>query len=136
MTSRPYTVLMALIGAVCLYALARLLFFDQARSLATYRVQGILIGYGLGLVTAQVLGRIRTKKFNGWITMMRCGVPGNGMFMRAACAMMFLGPVNVPQEERAAGGHVLDDVRRWRATHPHWRARLRHALSRRRAATA
>jgi len=30
--------------------------------------------------------------------MFGCSVPGNGMLMRAACAQIFPGPVNVPQE--------------------------------------
>ncbi len=104
MTSRPYTVLGALIGEVCVYTLVHLLFSGQTRSLPTYLVQGVLIGCGLSLVTAQVLARIRAVNVNGWMTMLRCGVPGNGMFMRAASSMMSLGPVNVPQE--ASGGTI------------------------------
>jgi len=61
-------------------------------------MQGILIGGGLAFVTAQVFARIKATKVNGWITMFGCSVPGNGMLMRAACAQIFPGPVNVPQE--------------------------------------
>jgi hypothetical protein len=42
--------------------------------------------------------RIKATKVNGWITMFGCGVPGNGMLLRAAHAQIFLGPINVPQE--------------------------------------
>lgn len=37
-------------------------------------------------------------KVNGWITMLGCGVPGNGPLTRATCTWMFPGPVNVPDE--------------------------------------
>jgi hypothetical protein len=49
-------------------------------------------------VTAQILGRTKAKKVNGWITIYGCGVPGNGTLLRAACYQIFPGPVNVPQE--------------------------------------
>ncbi|HEY7284872.1 MAG TPA: DUF1214 domain-containing protein [Vicinamibacterales bacterium] len=61
-------------------------------------MQGILIGWGLAFVTAQVLARIKSTKINGWITMLGCGLPGNGMLLRAAQAQVFPGPINVPQE--------------------------------------
>jgi hypothetical protein len=61
-------------------------------------VQGFLIGIGLAFVTAQLFARIKATKVNGWTTMFGCGVPGNGMLFRAACAQIFPGPVNVPQE--------------------------------------
>jgi hypothetical protein len=35
---------------------------------------------------------------NGWSITMKCGVPGNDILLRAACAQIFPGPVNVPQE--------------------------------------
>ena len=61
-------------------------------------VQGFLVGIGLAFVTAQVYARIKATRVNGWITMFGCGVPGQGMLFRAACAQLFPGPVNVPQE--------------------------------------
>jgi hypothetical protein len=61
-------------------------------------VQGVLIGIGLAFVTAQIYARIKATKVNGWITIFGCGMPGNGMLFRAACAQIFPGPVNVPQE--------------------------------------
>jgi len=50
---------------------------------------------------------------NGWITLFGCGVPGNGMLFRAACALRFPGPVNIPQEamywitSKNGAGHKL-----------------------------
>jgi len=64
----------------------------------THVVQGIIIGGVLAFITAQLLGRTKIKKVNGWSTMYGFGVPGNGMLVRAASYQVFPGPVNVPQE--------------------------------------
>jgi hypothetical protein len=61
-------------------------------------VQGILIGFALAFITAQIYARIKATKINGWITMFGLGEPGNGMLLRAAQAQLFPGPVNVSQE--------------------------------------
>lgn len=61
-------------------------------------IQGVLIGAGLAFVTAQIYARIKAKRINGWITMIGLGKPGNGMFLRAAHAQLFPGPVNIPEE--------------------------------------
>lgn len=61
-------------------------------------VQGFLVGFGLAVVTIEIYARIKATRINGWITMFGCGVPSNGMLMRAACARIFPGPVNVPEE--------------------------------------
>jgi hypothetical protein len=98
--SRTYTYFIALVGVVCAYFIVRLLFFTDlsTRTVQSDVVQGVLIGAGLAFTTAQVYGRIKGTKVNGWVTMYGCGVPGNGMFLRAAHAWTFLGPINVPQE--------------------------------------
>ncbi len=98
--SRFYTYLMAIIGAVCAYFLIRLFFFTDlsTRTVPGDVLQGILIGVGLALVMAQVYGRIKGSKINGWVTMYGCGEPGNGMFLRAAHSWVFLGPIQVPAE--------------------------------------
>ncbi len=98
--TRTYTYLIALVGVVCAYFIIRLLFFTNlsTRTVQSDVIQGILIGAGLAFVTAQVYGRLRATKVNGWITMFGCGVPGNGMFLRAAHAWVFPGPINVPEE--------------------------------------
>jgi hypothetical protein len=84
------------------------------RSIRTDVVQGIIVGGVLGFVTAQVFARIKAAKVNGWITLFGCGVPGNGMLFRAACALIFPGPVNVPEEamywmtSKDGAGHRLN----------------------------
>ena len=84
--------------AVCTYALIRIVFFAQTRTFRNDLVQGILIGFAMSFVTAHIFGRIKATKANGWITFFGCGLPENGMLMRAALALTFPGPVNVPQE--------------------------------------
>jgi hypothetical protein len=98
--SKTYTYLITIVGVVCAYFIVRLLFFTDlsTRTVQSDVLQGILIGIGLALVTVQVYVRIKAVKVNGWITMFGCGVPGNGMFLRAAHAWVFLGPINVPEE--------------------------------------
>jgi hypothetical protein len=98
--SKTYTYLITIVGVVCAYFLIRLLFFTDlsTRTVRSDVIQGILIGAGLAFVTAQTYGRIKATKVNGWVTMFGCGEPGNGMFLRAAHAWVFPGPINVPQE--------------------------------------
>jgi hypothetical protein len=98
MHSRTSTFLTALIGGgVCGWFIFHG-FFGHARTVRNDVVQGILIGWELAFVTAQMFARVRATKINGWITMLGCGLPGNGMLLRAAHAQVFPGPVNVPQE--------------------------------------
>jgi len=97
MHNRTSTVLTALIGGVCGWFFVHG-FSGHVRTVRNDVVQGILIGWGLAFVTAQVFARVKTTKINGWITMPGCGLPGNGMLLRAAHAQVFPGPVNVPQE--------------------------------------
>src|SRR5690242_9506513 len=98
--SRTYTYFTIFIGAICVYFIIRLLFFTDlsTRTIQSDVIQGVLIGFGLAFVAAQTYARIKATKVNGWITMFGLGLPGNGMFLRAAHAQLFLGPVNVPQE--------------------------------------
>jgi hypothetical protein len=98
--SKTYTYLIALVGVVCAYFIIRLLFFTDlsTRTVQSDVIQGILIGFGLAFVSANAYARIKATKVNGWITMFGLGVPGNGMFLRAAHAQLFPGPVVVPQE--------------------------------------
>ncbi|MGC2656744.1 MAG: DUF1214 domain-containing protein [Bryobacteraceae bacterium] len=73
-------------------------FQPHPRSLGTEVFQGLITGVVLGCFTAEIFARIKMTKVNGWITLLGCGVPGNGMLFRAACALRFMGPVNIPQE--------------------------------------
>jgi hypothetical protein len=96
--SRTYTYLATLVGVICGFFIIYAFFFGHARTVQNDVVQGILIGFGLAFVTAQVYARIKATKVNGWITMFGLGEPGNGMLLRAAHAQLFPGPVNVPEE--------------------------------------
>ncbi|HEY4195782.1 MAG TPA: DUF1214 domain-containing protein [Mucilaginibacter sp.] len=98
--SRIYTYFVTLIGAVCAYFIVHLFFFTDlsTRNVPSDILQGFLIGFGLAFVSAHIYARIKATKINGWITMFGLGVPGNGMFLRAAHAQLFPGPVVVPEE--------------------------------------
>ncbi len=100
--SKTYTYFAVLVGAICVYFLINSFvfghFFSSSRTVRNDVIQGLLIGWGLAFVTAQVYARIKATKVNGWITMFGLGEPGNGMLLRAAHAQLFPGPVNVPQE--------------------------------------
>jgi len=98
MSERTYPYFIALIGAVCGYVLIHRLLFPSSLTLRNALVQGFFVGWGLAVVTVEILARIKATKINGWVTVFGCGEPGNGMFLRAACARIFLGPVNSPQE--------------------------------------
>ena len=74
----------------------RILMFN--RTIFMDVVQGILIGFGLALITLPILGNAYVTKVNGWTTMYGCGDPGNGILLRAACSIVFPGPINVPEE--------------------------------------
>jgi hypothetical protein len=98
--NRTSTYLATLVGAVCVYFVVRLLFFTElsTRTVRNDVVQGILIGFGLAFVMAQIFARVKATTVNGWITMFGLGEPSNGMLLRAAHAQLFPGPVNTPQE--------------------------------------
>ncbi len=98
--SRVYTYFITLVGAVCVFFIARLLFFTDlsTRTVQSDIFQGILIGFGLAVVTAQVYARIKATKVNGWTSAFGMGAPGNGVFLRAAHALLFPGPVVVQEE--------------------------------------
>ncbi len=96
--SKRYIYLAILVSAVCVYFITRLIFFPRPRTLSSDLIQGVLVGFGLAFGSAQLYARIKASKVNGWITMYGLGEPRNGMFLRAAQAQLFLGPVNLPQE--------------------------------------
>jgi hypothetical protein len=114
--NRTTTYITTLIGAVCIYFFVRLFAFPQVRTIRNDVIQGVLIGFGLALVTAQIYARVKASKFNGWITMLGMGKPGNGMFLRTAHAQLFIGPVNSSEEavywwtNSDGAGHELSGV--------------------------
>ena len=114
--SKIYAYLTTVVGIVCVYFITRLIFFPRPRTVSSDLIQGALIGFGLAFVSAQIYARIKAKKVNGWITMFGLGEPGNGMFLRAAHAQLFLGPVHTSQEaiywwtNSDGAGHALSGV--------------------------
>ena len=87
-----------LVGAICVYFIIHAFFFGSPRLVRNDVIQGILVGFGLAFVSAQLYAWTKAKKVNGWITMYGLGEPGNGMLLRAAHAQLFLGPVNISKE--------------------------------------
>ena len=106
MSKKTYTIFITCIGLICGYVIIRNLFFADSVTLRNALVHGFLIGFGLAVVTVEILARFKATKINGWITIYGCGVPGNGMFFRAACSQIFPGPVNVPEEAMYWWAHV------------------------------
>lgn len=95
---RAYAYFAALVGIICVAFILAMLFLPLNRTVRSDVLQGFLIGFGLAFVTAQVYARIKAVRVNGWVTMPGLGDPGNGVLMRAACAQLFPGPVNTPEE--------------------------------------
>ena len=64
-------------------------------------VQGIIVGGVLAFLTANIIinavVKAMTTTVNGWSTTLKCGQPGNGILLRAACAKI-LPAANVAQE--------------------------------------
>lgn len=96
-----------LIGVVCAWVIVHWVFLSPASlTLRNALIQGALVGFGLAVVTVQILATIKSTKINGWVTAFDIGRPGNGMFTRAAHATLFPGPVNVPEEAMYWWTHV------------------------------
>jgi hypothetical protein len=122
--SRTYGYLAAFDAVICGYFILNLVFFAHSRTVRNDVLQGVLIGIGLAFVSAQAYARLQAKKVNGWITILGCGLPGNGMLRRAACAQIFPGPINVPQEamywwtNTDGAGHTLSGKHAYRLHFP------------------
>jgi len=99
MNNKSSRYLVVLNSALIAFFFIHTIFFPRSqRSVQNDIVQGILIGFALAFVVAQIYARFKATKINGWITMFGLGMPGNGMLLRAAHAQYFPGPVNSPQE--------------------------------------
>ena len=117
MTSMNRAILLYVIGPLVLAALIfgamRIWNPAHTRTIRTDVVQGIFVGIGLAFITLQVVANAHVTKVNGWTTVFGCGEPGNGIWQRAACNVIFLGPINVPQEavywttSKDGAGHTL-----------------------------
>src|SRR5215469_7774257 len=87
------------LGILVYVLLARVRGYKPRRTILLDVVQGILIGAGLAFVTLLlILPNLYVTKVNGWTTVFGCGEPGDGFFRRAACGVIFLGPINAQQE--------------------------------------
>lgn len=68
---------------------------------ASHVVQAIIVGGVLAFITANIIMnavvKAMTTTVNGWSTTLKCGQPGNGILLRAACAKI-LPAVNVAEE--------------------------------------
>ncbi|MEP7133368.1 MAG: DUF1214 domain-containing protein [Chloroflexota bacterium] len=88
--------------------------YTSTRTITTDVVQGILVGVELAFITLIIIGNAYVTKVNGWTTMFGYGKPDNGILKRAACSVIFLGPINVPQEamywttSKDGAGHTLN----------------------------
>ena len=113
MSERTYAYFTVLIGVVCGWVVIRWSFSPASLTLRNAVVQGFFVGFGLAVVAIEIVARLKATRINGWITIFGCGEPGNGMFLRAACARIFLGPINSPQEamywkaQLDGAGHML-----------------------------
>lgn len=119
MTASRWIAVSVAMGLVYYVVERRVLGNQPERSIVTDVWQGTVVGGVLGFITAQILARVWAVKVNGWTTMFGCGLPSNGMLFRAACAQIFPGPVNVPQEamywtmSKDGAGRKLDGRRHY-----------------------
>src|SRR5215467_14509892 len=112
-------IIVPIIVAVLFFGALRIFFhITHTRSVTTDVVQGILVGAALALITVLlILPNFYVTKVNGWTTMFGCGEPGSGLLLRAACNVIFMGPINVPQEamywtiSKDGAGHTLSGAR-------------------------
>ena len=98
MGGRAYAIYVTLIGAVCGYVVVQRFLHADSLSLRNALIQGFFVGFGLAVVTIEIFARMKLAKINGWVTAFGCGLPGNGMFTRAAHTRIFPGPINAPEE--------------------------------------
>lgn len=74
----------------------------RSRSIVTDVVQGILLGAVLAFITARLISAAEdhaiSTTVNGWTTTLKCGEPGNGILVRAACAKDGAA-LNLPEEQ-------------------------------------
>jgi hypothetical protein len=98
MSDRTFRIYTLLIAAICVSVVIRHFMTADALALRNALVQGVFVGYGLAVVTIEILARLKMVRINGWVTALGCGLPSNGMFTRAAHTRIFPGPINVPEE--------------------------------------
>jgi hypothetical protein len=81
---------------------SRLLALLWRRNIVSDVVQGIIAGGVLAFFTAILVINVEDHAIqttvNGWSTTLKCGKPGNGILLRAACANG-VAALNLPEEE-------------------------------------
>jgi hypothetical protein len=108
--------------------------FLWRRTILSDVAQGIIVGSVLGFITFAIIASAYVTKVNGWTTMCRCGEPGNGILLRGACALIFPGPINVPQEavywrtKTDSAGRSLSGLRDYRMRFPAGQLPPNHAF--------
>jgi hypothetical protein len=110
---------------IAVFVVASPLFgYQPERAVRADIFQGIVAGAALGYLTAQLFARTKATRVNNWITIFGCGRPGTSMLDRAACAQIFPGPINVPEEamywttNKDGVGHRLDGRHDYRMHFP------------------
>jgi hypothetical protein len=98
MSDKRYKIFVTLVGAVSGYVIIKRFFTADSLTLRDALIQGFFVGFGLAVVTIEIFARIKIVRIDGWVTAFGCGLPGNGMFTRAAHIRIFPGPITVPQE--------------------------------------
>src|SRR5579862_309429 len=98
MSGRTYALFVTLIGALCGYVVVKRVLSADSLTLRNALIQGFFVGFGLAVVTIEILAARKVARINGWVTAFGCDLPSNGMFTRAAHTRIFPGPINVPQE--------------------------------------
>lgn len=106
MSRKIYSIYLPFIGLLCGYAVIKSILHFDSLTLSHALVQGFFAGFGFAVVTVEILAKLKSTKVNGWVTAFGCGKPGNNMFIRAACARLFPGPVNVQEEAIYWWAHV------------------------------
>ncbi len=114
MSNRMYDYLRVLIGVAFVFVIINsFILSPNSRTVRNDVIQGILLGAGMAFATLPIIARFYGTKVNGWATVFGCGKPGNGFLFRAACAQIFPGPINVPEEamywttSADSAGHTL-----------------------------
>jgi hypothetical protein len=104
-----------IVPIIAAFVVLRFFHITFTRTVTTDIIQGILVGAGLAFITVLfILPNFYVTKVNGWTTVYGCGEPSNGILLRAACSVVFMGPINVPQEamywttSKDGAGHTLN----------------------------
>lgn len=77
MTNKKYTLFLVLIGVICGYVIIKSVFFVHLRPVFTDVIQGLFIGFGLAIITAQITAKIKSTKVNGWTPAESCILVAN-----------------------------------------------------------